>query len=123
MAAPIMAVQQAIKTALDAVITDRPIYGHPLADGFVPYVRLGETDMRDEVAGFDFDFTIHNFSNTHGKFDVEETAFKIRQALHEQVLAVTGYNFCFLRLDFQNTFIDADVETWHCVQRFHGFIS
>lgn len=115
------AIVAALKAALPALVGSR-VYDRPPQDVAFPYVSLGAETLvpweAQEMEGVEIDWQIDTWSRAGGRVECRQIMQAIREALHEQELAIVGHAFVRGRLQLQLTLDDPDGETVHGVQRF-----
>lgn len=123
--------QKAVYDALQADVTlsgyvgDR-IYDHVPAGTAFPYVEIGDATGRpwdtDGDDGLEATLTLHVWSRKRGGLEAKRIQKAIYDVLHDADLTITGGTCVQIRLEFQETFNDADGLTRHGVQRFGALL-
>lgn len=112
-------------TPLQALIGSG-IYDLPSSTAKLPYVTIGEADLRRaDVTCKDSDeihITLHAWSDDPGFSEVKRIASAVAQALHRYPLPIAGFRL--LSIDHTNTrtFRDRDGLTSHSVIEFMAYI-
>ena len=92
-----------------------------------PYVVIGEDTMADSSAKdkdiFEHTLTIHAWSQYRGRRDIKVIMEQIHNALHNQVISVSGASLINIRQEFQTTLLEGDGITRHGIMRFRAVVS
>lgn len=118
-------IQKTVFAALNAALVGPPVV--PVLDEVLdnqplPYVRIGELTGTewdtDNSLGRETTLTVHSWSEYRGMKELLEIMDKIKLALHNVNLVVTGEIFVLCFWEFSETMLDSDGLTRHGVQRF-----
>jgi hypothetical protein len=120
--------QVAAYNALTTGLAPVPVYDEVPTGAAMPYVAIGDQTSAEagdkvDLEGEEVTLTFHVWSRTAGKKQVKELSAKIKTALHEKTLTVTGADPVILSWQFSNDFVDADGITKHGVIRFGAVIT
>lgn len=122
------AVQVGVRSALvgnntfTALVGTR-VYDHVPNQATFPYVTIGEStalpfDTKTHT-GLDQTLTIHAWSRDYrGRKNVEDILNASYGVLHRGTLSVSGHTFIDCQLEFSETFVDPDGQTFHGVARY-----
>lgn len=114
---------------LTALIGVGRVYDTPpaqVSDGQLvpPYVVIGDETANDYGSrggdAQEHTITIHTWTETPTTLLVKRIMAAVRNAMHEQSLALGGGNLVYLRQEFKETFRDPDGVSQHGVQRFRA---
>jgi hypothetical protein len=124
------ALQKAIHSTLvaDADVVARlggaRVYDDVPRGAALPYVTFGPTTKRDWSAGDDpgneHIMTLHVWSNAAGRKETQEIIGAMRDALHDQSLALAGYRLINLRHEFSDTRREPDGDGYRGIVRFRA---
>ncbi len=93
-------------------------------DSVFPYVTFGQSLERDWSTatedGNEHIVTMHVWSRENGRREVFEVMKAVRDALHDQALALTGYALINLRHEFSDARREPDGETYHGIVRYRA---
>lgn len=93
----------------------------PQAASF-PFVTLGQSLIRDwstgSEEGAEHILTLHVWSRSGGKKEMQAILEAMRAALHDKPLALEGHYLVNLRHEFSEARLDPDGDTFHGVVRF-----
>jgi hypothetical protein len=110
--------------ALTALVGSDRIYDDVPQGSPLPYLTIGQTTVRDWSTatedGNEHILTLHVWSGAKGKKETSEIMGAIRNALHDQPLALTGHRLVNLRHEFSEARRAADGETIHGIARFRA---
>jgi hypothetical protein len=110
--------------ALTALVGSDRIYDDVPQGSPLPYLTIGQTTVRDWSTatedGNEHIFTLHVWSGAKGKKETSEIMGAIRNALHDQPLALTGHRLVNLRHEFSEARRAPDGETIHGIARFRA---
>ena len=122
--------QKAVFAVLEADLTIAGLIGvgHIHDDtpqgGTFPYVTFGQSLARDwstgTETGAEHVLTLHVWSRSPGKKEAQAIMRALRQALHDQPLALEDHRLVNLRHEFSDTSRDPDGETVHGIVRFRA---
>jgi len=130
MASAAWALQQAIFSALSAdaglvaLLGGARVYDDVPARGDFPYVTFAQSVEREagtgSDAGSEHSVALNVWSRGAGRKQVHEIMGRLRDALHDSALPLTGYRLVNLRHELSETRRNADGETYHGVVRFRA---
>lgn len=93
-------------------------------DARFPYITFGQTSVRDwstgTESGLEHIVTLHVWSRSGGKKQVEEIIAAMNAALGEAVLSLNGHALINLRFEFADARRDPDGETLHGIVRYRA---
>lgn len=116
-----LAVQSALKAALDAALSVS-VYDHVPQGAAFPYVLIGDDTAVDEgdksEKGQELTATIHAWSRERGRWQVKTLLGEVYDRLHEGALAPDGWTVVYMRFDFAQSFLEPDGLTYHGVHRY-----
>mgnify|MGYP003132676653 FL=1 len=72
---------------------------------------------------FEHTLTIHAWSQYRGRRDIKVIMEQIHNALHNQVISVSGASLINIRQEFQTTLLEGDGITRHGIMRFRAVVS
>jgi hypothetical protein len=82
-----------------------------------PFITLGQSVIRDWSTGTEdgaeHNLTLHVWSRSGGKKQVQEILEAIRAVLHDQPLALADHHLVNLRHEFSEARLDPDGDTFH----------
>ena len=114
-------IQTAVYARLSAQL-DTPVYDDVPQGSEYPYTVIGDDTAvewdGDTFLGTEATLTIHTWSQYSGRAEVKGIMSSIYAALHRYSLSIAGYNTVTCTWEFAETFLEADGETRHGVQRF-----
>jgi hypothetical protein len=115
-------VQEAIFVKLSDALAV-PVYDHVPHAAPAPYVTIGDDTAVDasakDIGSQEITVTIHTWDDTHrGRKGVKDLQSQIYDALHDLPLEVAGVTIAYIWWEFATSFLDADMLTYHGVQRF-----
>lgn len=100
------------------------IYDDVPQDAPFPYVTLGEITSRERGSasgeGREHTLTLHVWSRTKGRKEVQEIAALVTAALHDANLALQDHTLVNLRFTLSDARRDPDGETYHGVVQFRA---
>lgn len=89
-----------------------------------PYLTFGQSTARDWSTGGEDGqehiFTLHVWSRANGRRQTHEIMGAVRDALHDEALALDGHRLVNLRHEFSEARRDPDGETYHGVVRYRA---
>lgn len=89
-----------------------------------PFMTFGQSSERDWSTGTDVGYehlvTLHVWSKAAGRKETEAVISAARDALHDQLLDVTGHTLINLRHEFSEARRSGDGETFHGIVRFRA---
>ena len=125
----------ALQTAIHRALTANPavsallggphVWDHVPRGAAYPYVTFGVTTERDwstgsdpaSDAGGEHILTLHVWSKSAGRDEVDAIAAALRHALHEQTLSLAGHRLVNLRHELTDTRRNVNDELYHGVVR------
>lgn len=118
-------VQKAIYAALtgDGTLMGmvQGVYDQPDQNAAFPYITIGEdTNVPDDLlvaTGSQNTQTVHTWSRSAGMSQAKQIMDRVHGVLHNKVLSVATTQAVECRMEFAETFRDADGITRHGVQR------
>ena len=100
------------------------IYDDPPQAANLPFVSLGQTELRDWSTGTEdgaeHDLTLHVWSRSGGKKQVHQIIEAIRTVLHDQSLALSDHHLVNLRHELSEARLDPDGDTVHGIVRYRA---
>jgi len=124
---PLWPIQQALYSALagDATLMAKVtgVYDQVPQDGVFPYIVIGDGEAEewdtDTETGLVSRLDVHAWGRAHGgRKVIKQVQDDINRVLHRTDIAVAGAVTVEGYIEFAESFIDADGETFHGVQRF-----
>ncbi|MBX3495916.1 MAG: DUF3168 domain-containing protein [Parvibaculum sp.] len=124
-----LALQKAVHAALAAdaalaALVAARIYDNPPDDVALPYLTLGESEMRDwsvgEGAGAEHRLSLHAFARGGGRTQAKAILGAVRAALHDAALTLEGHALVNLRFLDAETRREPDGTTWRGTIRFRA---
>ncbi len=116
-----LAVQTAVKSALDTGLSD-PVYDKVPASPTYPFVTIGSDKQEDwsaeGVEGEQHTLMIHSWSQSSTLTEIKNIMKDIKDSLHLQALSVTGHNLVYLKWDSSETELEEDGTTIKGTQKF-----
>lgn len=110
--------------AVTALLGGPHIHEQAPRDLAFPYVTLGQTTVYDWSTGTEDGrehiLTLHVWSRSGGKRQVEEIIEAMNAALGDAVLSLTGHALINLRFEFADARRDPDGETLHGIVRYRA---
>jgi hypothetical protein len=102
------------------------IYDHAPQGVAFPFITLGQSVVRDWSTGTEdgaeHELTLHVWSRTGGKKQVQEIIGAIKAALHDQPLMLADHHLINLRHEFSEARLDPDGDTFHGSVRYRAVI-
>lgn len=114
--------QTVLYSTLDAALSC-DVEVHPPHDKPLPFVRIGEAALSDNVIGHEIRVDIHTYSSAEGSHEAKGIAHAIRTALHGQPFSGGDWIFTCCREEDARTFFDGEDEGWHIVQTYRTLAS
>jgi Protein of unknown function (DUF3168) len=100
------------------------IYDHAPQGASFPFITLGQSVIRDWSTGTEdgaeHSLTLHVWSRSGGKKQMQEIVEAIRRALHDQPLPLEDHFLINLRHEFSEARLDPDGDTFHGVVRYRA---
>jgi hypothetical protein len=127
-----MSAELEIQKAILHYLTQSPnigynVFDHTPDNEAYPYVVIGDDNAQSfdtkTFNGFEVSVVIHTWSQYLGRKQIKEMQGAIYSALHNQQLAIGGYNFVLCQLEFSETILEDDGRTRHGIQRFNLIIT
>lgn len=119
--------QTALFSRLSTALAPIAVYDDAPTTATFPYITLGEqtsTGAGDKTTSAeDLSVTIHAWSRKAGRKEVKDLLSRVHDALHDQELAVPGFDPVRLRYEFSNDFLEAETSTKHGVIRLAATIT
>lgn len=113
----------AADAALAALVATR-IHDNPPDDVALPYLTLGESEMRDwsagEGAGAEHRLAFRAFTRGGGRTQAKAILGAVRAVLHDAALTIEGHALVNLRFLDADTRREADGTTWRGTIRFRA---
>lgn len=114
-------IQTAIYTRLSTQLTT-PVYDDVPQGSEYPYTVIGDDTSiawdGDTFLGAESTLTMHTWSRYSGRSEVKQIMADIYSALHRHDLVIQDAHTVTCEWEFEETFLEADGETRHGVQRF-----
>jgi hypothetical protein len=109
---------------LTSLLGGARIYDDPPQAANLPFVSLGQTELRDWSTGTEdgaeHDLTLHVWSRSGGKKQVHQIIEAIRTVLHDQSLALSDHHLVNLRHELSEARLDPDGDTVHGIVRYRA---
>jgi len=110
--------------ALTALLGGPKVFDRRPEHATFPYLTLGRTAVVDWSTGTEdgaeHDLTLHVWSRSGGKKQVQEILEAIRTVLHDQPLALPDHHLINLRHEFSEARLDPDGDTFHGIVRYRA---
>lgn len=119
--APENALQLALVEVIGPSVDPVDVVAHPSPDKALPYVQLGISDTEERVDGWKITMQVHTWSGLEGPHEIQALQQKIRDAVHNQAFASSGWRLYCVREVFANVFLDEAEQTWHGAQQIQAF--
>jgi hypothetical protein len=89
-----------------------------------PFITLGQSVIRDWSTGTEdgaeHNLTLHVWSRSGGKKQVQQILEAIRVVLHDQPLMLADHHLVNLRHEFSEARLDPDGDTFHGIVRYRA---
>ena len=89
-----------------------------------PFITLGQSVVRDWSTGTEdgaeHDLTLHVWSRSGGKKQVQEIIEAIKLVLHDRPLALPDHHLVNLRYELSEARLDPDGDTFHGIVRYRA---
>lgn len=89
-----------------------------------PFITLGQSVVRDWSTGTEdgaeHDLTLHVWSRSGGKKQVQEILEAIKSVLHDRPLALPDHHLVNLRYELSEARLDPDGDTFHGIVRYRA---
>ena len=89
-----------------------------------PFITLGQSVIRDWSTGTEngaeHNLTLHVWSRSGGKKQVQQILEVIRAVLHDQPLLLADHHLVNLRQEFSEARLDPDGDTFHGIVRYRA---
>ena len=109
---------------LTSLLGGARIYDDPPQAANLPFVSLGQTELRDWSKGTEDGaehlLTLHVWSRAGGKKQVHEIIESIRGVLHDKPLTLADHHLVNLRHEFSEARPDPDGDTFHGIVRYRA---
>ena len=100
------------------------VYDHAPQAAPYPFITLGQSVVRDWSTGTEdgaeHDLTLHVWSRSGGKKQVQEIIEAIKSVLHDQPLALPDHHLVNLRYELAEARLDPDGDTFHGIVRYRA---
>lgn len=110
--------------ALGSLLGGTRIYDDPPQAASYPFITLGESTLRDWSTGTEDGaehlLTLHVWSRSGGKKQVQDIIEEIKSALHDRPLSLIDHHLVNLRNEFSEVRPDPDGDTFHGVVRYRA---
>ena len=110
--------------SLSVLLSGAKIYDDVPQGTPFPYVTIGESTVRDWSTGSDTGLehilTLHVWSQSKGRKEVQEIMDVLRTLLHEAALPVSGHTLVNLRHELSEARREGDGETYHGIVRYRA---
>jgi hypothetical protein len=119
-------VYQALAGSLDltTLLGGVRVYDHAPQSAPYPFITLGQSAIRDWSTGTEdgaeHNLTLHVWSRTGGKKQVQEIIEAIKDVLHDQPLTLADHHLVNLRHEFSEARLDPDGDTFHGIVRYRA---
>jgi hypothetical protein len=111
-------------SGLTTLLGGARIYDDAPQGAAFPFIILGQSVVRDwstgTEVGAEHELTLHVWSRTGGKKQVQEIIEAIRAALHDQPLMLADHHLINLRHEFSEARLDPDGDTFHGIVRYRA---
>lgn len=117
---------QALANSLDLVtlLGGVRIYDDAPQAASFPFITIGQSVVRDwstgSEDGAEHSLTLHVWSRTGGKKEMQAIIEAIRAALHDQPLTLEDHYLVNLRHEFSEARLDPDGDTFHGIVRYRA---
>jgi hypothetical protein len=110
--------------ALGSLLGGTRIYDDPPQAASYPFITLGESTLRDWSTGSEDGaehlLTLHIWSRSGGKKQVQDIIEEIKSALHDRPLSLIDHHLVNLRNEFSEVRPDPDGDTFHGIVRYRA---
>ena len=119
-------IYQALANSLDLVtlLGGVRIYDDAPQAAIFPFITLGQSVIRDWSTGTEdgaeHSLTLHVWSRSGGKREMQEIIEAVRLALHDKPLMLEDHYLVNLRHEFSEARLDPDGDTFHGVVRYRA---
>ena len=119
-------VYQALAGSLDltTLLGGVRVYDHAPQSAPYPFITLGQSAVRDWSTGTEdgaeHNLTLHVWSRSGGKKQVQEIIETIKDVLHDQPLTLSDHHLVNLRHEFSEARLDPDGDTFHGIVRYRA---
>jgi hypothetical protein len=100
------------------------VYDHAPQSEPYPFITLGQSAVRDWSTGTEdgaeHNLTLHVWSRSGGKKQVQEIIETIKDVLHDQPLMLSDHHLVNLRHEFSEARLDPDGDTFHGIVRYRA---
>lgn len=121
MSSPDLSFQEVVASETLAALPTTRTGAQPPADGTLPYVQFGQSEVSDTFAiGHELILEVHTWSKLEGPHEIKTMQHAIREALHGMNFEKNEWLFTCVREDTARSFLDVGGETWHGIQRFRA---
>jgi hypothetical protein len=127
MSAAALPLQDAISTAVTTAVTPIAVYDVVPTTPTYPFVIVGDDASKDwstsEAYGEDVTVTVHVWSQDTDRAELKTIQQQIYDALHDQNLAVSGFNVAALLFVSAESVFDEDKDALHGTSKFRCLLS
>jgi hypothetical protein len=119
-------VYQALAGSLDltTLLGGVRVYDHAPQSAPYPFITLGQSAIRDWSTGTEdgaeHNLTLHVWSRSGGKKQVQEIIETIKDVLHDQPLTLSDHHLINRRHEFSEARLDPDGDTFHGIVRYRA---
>jgi len=119
-------VYQALAGSLDltTLLGGVRVYDHAPQSEPYPFITVGQSAVRDWSTGTEdgaeHNLTLHVWSRSGGKKQVQEIIETIKDVLHDQPLTLSDHHLVNLRHEFSEARLDPDGDTFHGIVRYRA---
>ena len=119
-------VYQALAGSLDltTLLGGARIYDDAPQGATFPFITFGQSVVRDWSTGTEdgaeHDLTLHVWSRSGGKKQVQEILEAIKVVLHDRPLALPDHHLVNLRYELSEARLDPDGDTFHGIVRYRA---
>jgi hypothetical protein len=119
-------VYQALAGSLDltTLLGGVRVYDHAPKSAPYPFITVGQSAVRDWSTGTEdgaeHNLTLHVWSRSGGKKQVQEIIETIKDVLHDQPLTLSDHHLVNLRHEFSEARLDPDGDTFHGIVRYRA---
>ena len=119
-------IYQALANSLELVslLGGVRVYDDPPQSAPYPFITLGQSVIRDwstgSEKGAEHGLTLHVWSRSGGKQEMQQIVEAVRKALHDKPLTLQDHYLINLRHKFSEARLDPDGDTFHGVVRYRA---
>lgn len=117
---PDLTFQTLIGNRAAAVTTGADVVAHPTPNQALPYIHIGESDIRDYPGGHEVICIVKVYSSAEGPHEAKGIQDALRLDLHDGLMTLDSWQFTAIREEFSDVIFDPTDQTWQSVQRFRA---